>query len=236
MFGLNNRTSRNGPMAHRQEIGGGMGETANRATGLAFGLVAGTQVATAMGWRPVEAITLGDLVLTFDRGLQPVRSVSKGLHWGKATPCPTALQALTVPAGALGNQDEMTLMPEQSVLVESDTADALFGDPFTLIGAAELDGFRGITRVPPTGELDVIQLHFDADEIVFVGRGALTFCPGARMFDMDTLLSGDVEDCEGYRTLPRDEAAMLIRCLEDEDCVSGTMAPESAAAYAAAFA
>ena len=36
------------------------------------GLVAGTRIATAMGWRAVEAIAVGDLVLTFDNGLQPV--------------------------------------------------------------------------------------------------------------------------------------------------------------------
>ena len=32
------------------------------------GLVSGTHVASNMGWRAVEALSLGDLVLTFDHG------------------------------------------------------------------------------------------------------------------------------------------------------------------------
>ena len=117
------------------------------------------------------------------------------------------------------------LLPEQSVMVESDTADMLFGDPFTLLNAADLEGFRGIERDYPTGEIEVVQLQFDEDEVVFANAGALVFCPSTRAFKVEALL--DVQpQAAGYRALPSDEAAMLIDCLVDEDVVAGGWAAE----------
>lgn len=232
MFGLKKRIFDDAQIARRQEIGGTWGSyQSQKATGVAAGLVAGTLVATAMGWRPVEAIAEGDLVLTFDRGMQPVRGVIRAINWDHDTECPKSLWPLKVPAGALGNRSDMTLLPEQSVMVESDTADMLFGDPFTLLNAADLDGFRGIERVHPEAEIDVIQLNFDDDEIIFANAGALVFCPSLAVINMAELMRE--RDVAEYATLPSDEAAMLIECLRDEDVVAGgwdAPAPMSAAA------
>jgi len=237
MFGLMKKNLSGSTIAHGQEIGGmWSGEAANLTVGLACGLVAGTRVATAMGWRPVQAIAEGDLVLTFDRGLEPVRNMVRGTNWERCSPCPDSMRPLHVPIGALGNQQEMTILPEQSVMVESDTADELFGDPFALIAGAELGGFRGIERVCPETELEVIQLHFDADEIVFANLGALAFCPSAWMLGIDTILSECDEEPSRYRNLPHDEAAMLIECLAEEDAGAEIACPAPAMTYAAAFA
>ena len=198
-----------------------------KPSGLATGLVAGTMVATAMGWRLVEAIAKGDMVLTFDRGLQPVRALTRGVHWDRTTPCPNLLWPLKVPAGALGNQDAMTLLPEQCVMVESDTADMLFGDPFTLLSGADLAGFRAIQRIDPVKQLEVIQLHFDDDEVVFANAGALVFCPSLRAIDVAELLASR-PDAARYAPLPSDEARMLVECLVDEDAVSIVTSPCSA--------
>ncbi|MCG6901150.1 MAG: Hint domain-containing protein [Rhodobacter sp.] len=183
---------------------------------MASGLVAGTMVATPHGWRPVEAIVTGDLVLTFDRGLQPVRAITRGVNWSGDLPCPTSLWPLTVPAGALGNQDPMTLLPEQCVMVESDAGDVLFDDPFTLLSAAELHGFRGILRGMPDAELEVIQLQFDDDEVVFANAGALVFCPSLRVINMDALMAVR-PDAMRYLPLSAVEAELLLDCIEDED-------------------
>ncbi len=237
MFGLMNKTPGRKAMLHRQETGGMCGGTTTPLTsGLACGLVAGTHVATALGWRTVEAIATGDLVLTFDRGLQPVRGVVRGVNWDRAAPLPDSLCPLHVPAGALGNQEVMTLMPEQSVLLESDTADAVFGDPFVLVAGAGLVGFRGIERLRPDGVHEVIQLQFDTDEIVFANLGALVFCPDARILCVDTLLSAEADTPPAYRSLPADEAAMLINCIADEDAVAEITVPATRAPYAAAIA
>ncbi len=229
MFGFNNKMLRRNPIAHRQDAGGAFGGYANAtARGLAFGLVAGTKIATDKGWRPVETVADGDLILTFDRGLQKVLSVNKGLHWGRSSPCPDHLTPLTVPAGALGNEDQLTLLPEQSVMVESNAAETLFGDPFALITGTDLIGYRGIERRRIAGDLEVIQLHFHDDEIVFTGRGALAFCPGGRMFDIDRLLAEANTADDYYNILPREQARTLVKYMAQEDATSGEMIPEVA--------
>ncbi len=234
MFGL--KTLFGGsPVAHRQETGGARGGmTSFHGFGIADGLAAGTLVATAMGWRPAEAIARGDLVLTFDRGMQPVREVTRGRLWRFEERCPRSLWPLCVPAGALGNQHPMMLLPEQSVMLESDAADMIYGDPFTLVSAADLDGFRGIERVAPDmPALEVVQLHFDGDEVVYANAGALVHCPGAPKIALDSMAGAD---CSGYTVLPSSEAEMLLDCIADEDAVTGGWTPglDRGVAYAAA--
>jgi len=219
MFGLKAKMFRGTSCAYRQEIGGTRGAHKNTtAAGLGSGLVAGTLVATALGWRPVETLIEGDLVLTFDGGMQPVRAVKKGLHWDSAHACPKALLPLQVPAGALGNQIKMTLLPEQCTMLESDAADMLFGDPFTLLKAVDLDGFRGITRVIPDCQLEVVQLQFNDDEVIFANMGALVFCPSMKVINVAELLEAR-PDALRYDTLSNGTAKLLVECLIDEDAV-----------------
>lgn len=224
MFGLKMKFLGGEPRAYRQETGGARGAyTCNRTSGLAAGLAAGTLIATATGWRPVEAVARGDLILTFDRGLQPVRGITRGMHWDGGFDCPEALWPLTVPAGALGNRDPMLLLPEQYVMVESDAADILYGDPFTLLSAADLAGFRGIERTPPRPRMEVVQLHFDEDEVVFADHGALVLCPSLQVINVDQLMAA--HPAKGlYAPLPSAEAKMLIDDLANEDAALAPLA------------
>ena len=235
MFGLKAKLFGGEPRAYRQEIGGSWGGySSGRSTGLASGLTDGTLVATALGWRPANAIAIGDLVLTFDRGLQPVKAVTRGVQWDSELDCPMVLWPLNVPAGVLGNKQDMTLLPEQCVMVESDTADMLFADPFSLIVAADLEGFRGIHRIRPSRQIEVIQLHFDDDEVIFAENGALVFCPSLRVINMAELLA-QRPDAMPYTPLTSPEAALLLEFLSEEEEIGTTVMPEPAspATYAA---
>lgn len=174
--------------------------------GAASGLVAGTRVATRMGWRPVEAIAVGDEVLTFDHGLQTVIEVRREAVWTGTTACPQHLWPLVVPANALGNLKETSLLPEQHVLVESDAADDFLGDPFAMLPAAALEGFRGIRREEPADMIEVVTIHFRRDEVVFANIGALFFQPKA------TCLVGDADEVSTneYDVLPIGTARELV--------------------------
>jgi len=216
MFGLDKTMFGGDRRTHRQEIGGTWGGHSKREIGLASGLVAGTMVATATGWRPVEAIAEGDLVLTFDHGMQPVASVTRGQLWQSGENCPKSLWPLKVPVDALGNLEDVILLPEQLALVESDVADTLFDDPFAMLTAADLEGYRGIERVAPMGEIEVVQLHLDNDEIVFAAAGMLVHCAAQKMLTVDALLARHVEG-EEYVSLKQDAARMLVNCLIGED-------------------
>ena len=81
------------------------------------GLMAGTHVASNLGWRPVEALAAGDKVLTFDNGMQMVMEVRRTTLFADAASVPEHLRPITVPAGALGNRKAVHLLPEQGVLV-----------------------------------------------------------------------------------------------------------------------
>ena len=194
------------------------------------GLISGTRVATAMGWRPVEAIAEGDKVLTFDAGLQTVTRVTRLRLWEEETTCPREFWPLEVPAGALGNREVMHLLPSQTVMVESDTAEDLYGDPFSLIPARAMHGVRGIGRVPPNAEAEVILLHFAEEQIVFANNGALFHCPSSR----DILTCAYETAGEPfYSILPMDEARFLAVQLNEEPAASSTTAPQEFWAAAA---
>ncbi len=154
--------------------------------GIAQGLIAGTLVATEMGWQPVEDLRNGDRVVTFDNGMCPVKAVRISTLWSAEVNAPRSVWPLLVPKKALGNRTEMRLLPEQSVLIESDEAEALHGDPFLLVSASVLDGYKEITRVPPQREMIVVALEFDRDEVVYANGTTLVHCPKAQQAMVST--------------------------------------------------
>ena len=147
-------------------------------------LIAGTEIATAMGWRRVEAISPGDKVLSFDHGMVPVREVIR--HdppeiGGQATPA--ALRPIRVAAGLVDNSDAFEVLPGSHVMIESDLAETLMGDPFVLVPAEALTSRAGVERAPLTAPpARLVTLVFDEDEIVFLRSGAMQLC--ARGGDM----------------------------------------------------
>lgn len=155
---------------------GGRWAAADEAAPITEGLLAGTLLATAEGWQPVETLRPGDPVVTFDHGLRPLRAVGRGVLRSRMRGLPRAAHLIRLPEGALGNRRALSLLPGQAVLVESDAAEARWGDPFVLIPAQALDGFRNIGRSTPEPELEVIFPEFDRDEIVYAEGGLLVLC------------------------------------------------------------
>ncbi|MBN8292731.1 Hint domain-containing protein [Rhodobacter sp. NTK016B] len=154
----------------------------DEALALAGGLIAGTRVATDMGWLPVEELRAGDRVATFDNGMRPVRAVHvSSLHTDVAG-APRGVWPLALPAGALGNRSALRVLPGQPILIESDAAETLYGDAFTLVSAAVLDGHNGIAPVEPESEISIVTLEFDGDEVIYVDGTLLAQCgaDGAR--------------------------------------------------------
>lgn len=186
------------------------------------GMIAGTKVATAHGWAGVESIHEGQQVLTFDGGLQTVVAVTR--HALIADTHTTDSWPLYVPAGALGNREDMTILPHQPVMIESDLAEQMTGDPFAVIPSRALVGLRGITQVRPAEWVEVIQLHFAQDEIVFANIGALFLCHAKADLISDTASFA-------YDVLPMDLAEDLVDCLMfDDEGRAPSFAPEYAVA------
>jgi len=181
------------------------------------GHLAGTRIATTLGWRPVEALAAGDMVLTFDNGLQPLVEVNRAVFWVAEMMTPAAYGSVMVPAGALGNGQPLELLPDQGVLVESDAACDAQGDPFAVIPAQALVGFRGIERVAPRTQVEVITLVFAQDQVVYAEGGALMHCP--RPVVSLSQLGTDAHD---YDVIPARDAAFLVECMAAEDRIAAT--------------
>jgi len=193
-------------MGQAERAGASCGAT---EPGLASGLVAGTRVATAMGWRPVEGILPGDMVLTFDAGPQEVIAVQRGQLWSSHGNCPRNLWPLRVAPGTIGNAKEAIVLAEQSVMIESDCAENILGDPFALIPAAALHGLAGVEPMAPPHDLAVVILQFASDQIVFAAMGALFFCPAAQQ-PLDLTRVPDEAELWPYSLVPVEWAAQLL--------------------------
>jgi hypothetical protein len=152
----------------------------------AGGIVAATLIATERGWARASDLRPGDRIVTFDSGLQTLRALGRG-RLASAPRLPHRARPLAVPAGALGNRRPLTLLPGQSVLIESDKAEELYGDPFALVPADALEGWRGIARIDPEAEIEVRFLEFDGDEIVYAEGMALVHCPRHRPIRVGTV-------------------------------------------------
>jgi hypothetical protein len=177
------------------------------------GLLAGTLVATELGWHPAEDLQPGDRVVTFDNGMRPVRRVEVSTLWTTEHHAPRATWPLLVPAGVLGNRSAITLLPEQAVLIESDEGEDMFGDPFSLVAAGALNGFKGIERIPPMREMKIVTLVFDQDEVVYANGTLLVHCPKPatqRVGSAEALINAGNNR---YQRLPRAQSAALVRAL-----------------------
>jgi len=183
--------------------------------GIADGMLYETLIATPTGWRPVEALVPGDLVLTFDHGLQPVIELRRSVLWSSDAATPRQAWPVQVPAGTIGNRSDLVLLPEQAVMIEDDAAETMFGDPFALIPAAMLDGYRGCTRVKPERRVEVAGLVFEREQIVYANGSALLHAPG-RAPTVTEVASGIGAATEGYARLPRRAAQELMACLRGE--------------------
>ena len=183
---------------------------------LSHGLMVGTRVASNLGWRAIDALAVGDKVLTFDHGLQEVMDIRRAHVWLDAPDTVEALWPIVVPADALGNREDLTLLPDQGVMVESDAALDLLGDPFAIVTAHSLVGFRGIHRRQPKQRVELVAVYFKHDEVIFAEGGALIHCPGD-MSTLDKFLNGEPQT---YRVISGEQADELVLHITIEDSLA----------------
>lgn len=186
------------------------------------GFLAGTHVASNLGWRPIEALTVGDQVLTFDHGMQPLIGLSRETLKISEEPEDAMMCPVLVPRDALNNRVPMYLTPDQGVLVESDLVQDIQGDPFAVVPACALEGYRGIQRLHPAAEVEVIVPRFATDEVVYLEAGLLGYAPAERD------LLADPVGTDLYTVMPPNEARKLVQAM----IASETCAPfDTAAAH-----
>lgn len=151
---------------------------------------AGTMIDTPRGPRAIETLRPGDLVLTLDRGAQPIRSVWRGERPGIGPYAP-----VRIAAGTFGAARDLLVSRNHRLLVRHPQAALLFGEPEVLVMAKSLAGGAGV-RCETMPSVTYHHLFLDRHEIVRAsGVLAETFFPGSWL--------------AGRRALPAFEAALF---------------------------
>ncbi|MGL5008270.1 MAG: Hint domain-containing protein, partial [Paracoccaceae bacterium] len=115
---------------------------ANRtAAPLGTGLLAATMVETPRGWQRAETVRLGDSLYTVDGGAAPILGLDR--QWIMPQP---DLHTVHIPGGTIDNDDDLTLLSGQMILLDT-MGDRMRPDAaLVLIPATALIGWRGCTR------------------------------------------------------------------------------------------
>jgi hypothetical protein len=126
----------------------------------------GTMVTTRAGKRAVETLRPGDMLLTRDRGFQPV--VWRGMRRVPGAALSPETAPVTIRAGALGPgqpERDMTVSPGHRML--STDADLLrgVGEPEALVEARALAGLPGIGR-GAGGPVGYVHLLMEKHEVI----------------------------------------------------------------------
>ncbi|KJS41260.1 MAG: hypothetical protein VR71_06125 [Roseovarius sp. BRH_c41] len=133
----------------------------------------GARILTQWGERPVESLRLGDMVVTRDHGLQPVRWVGKRTVAGLGDFAP-----ISVASSVMGGRDALLVSPQHRLLFTGYQAELLFGESEVLIAAKHMVNGRDVT-VSPCDEVTYIHVMFDRHEIIFAdGLGTESFYAG----------------------------------------------------------
>jgi hypothetical protein len=129
----------------------------------------GTLIATAEGSQTVETLSPGDMVLTQDRGFQPLRWQGGSHVTAEGLEARPNLRPILIRAGALGAgcpDRDLTVSPQHRMLVRSRIAHRLFKDAEILVAAKHLVGLPGIEVTIPAQGVTYFHLLFDRHEIV----------------------------------------------------------------------
>ncbi len=157
----------------------------------------GTRIRTARGDVLVECLKAGDLVLTRDNGLQPIRWIGTrdlGLAELIANP---RLQPIRIAKGALGAglplQDIM-VSPQHRMLRGGARSEMLFGETEVLVAATHLTTLPGVRQTLTPG-IRYIHVMFDQHELICAeGSWTESYLPSSRTVgDMDQAQQDELE-------------------------------------------
>ncbi|MFX0543461.1 Hint domain-containing protein [Roseovarius sp. S4756] len=128
----------------------------------------GTRILTPHGERAIETLRKGDMVITRDRGPQPIRWMGRRTVKGLGNQAPIAVNS-TVMDGA---RRPLLVSPQHRLLFTDYKAELLFGYDEVLVAAKHLvDGID--VRVAEREKVTYFHMMFDQHEIVYA-EGAAT--------------------------------------------------------------
>ncbi|MBL9052403.1 MAG: Hint domain-containing protein, partial [Tabrizicola sp.] len=134
-----------------------------------FCFTPGTMICTDRGDVAVESLRAGDLVVTRDSGLQPLRWTGSRTLSQRELQAKPDLQPVRIAMGAFagaGPERTMLVSPQHRILIEGARAEILFGEAEVLVPAKHLIGHIEATRALPVEGVTYVHLLFDRHEVV----------------------------------------------------------------------
>ncbi|HMB14384.1 MAG TPA: Hint domain-containing protein, partial [Roseovarius sp.] len=123
----------------------------------------GARILTQWGERPIETLRPGDMVVTRDHGLQPVRWTGNRTVHGSGDFAPVSI-ASTV----MGGQEALLVSPQHRMLFTGYRAELLFGESEVLVAAKHLVNGRDVT-ISEQEAVTYIHIMFDRHEVIYAG-------------------------------------------------------------------
>ncbi len=140
--------------------------------------VRGTRILTDTGPRAVQDLEEGDLVVTRDNGLQPLRWTGSRTVAAAGKHAPVCIRANT-----FGDHNELWVSPLHRVLIRDCTAELLFGENEVLVAARDLVNDGSVT-IANGGIVEYHHLLFDNHEIIYSeGLETESFLPGPQLLN-----------------------------------------------------
>ncbi|MEJ6398468.1 Hint domain-containing protein [Yoonia sp. 208BN28-4] len=135
----------------------------------------GTLIATPHGARDIATLKVGDMVVTRDHGLQPIRWIQS-----RTVPAQDRFAPVRIRPGVVtGLEREILVSPQHRMLFQGYRAELLFGESEVLIAAKHLIDGKDVTQ-DAGGDVTYIHMMFDEHEIVFAeGCASESFHPGS---------------------------------------------------------
>ncbi|MEE4188965.1 MAG: Hint domain-containing protein [Roseobacter sp.] len=189
----------------------------------------GTSIATPQGGKAVEALCVGDMVLTMDNGPQPIEWIGSRHMTGARLFAMPRLRPVRIRMGALGlgrPDREFLVSPEHRLLFSGRVAEDLFNTPEVLVAARDLIDGRAIATDVQAQSVTYIHLMLPDHNILWAnGVATESFHPASA--ELSSLEAGDramllrhfpkltldPHTYGGYarRSLSAPEAAILLR-------------------------
>ena len=159
----------------------------------------GTMIATAHGPRAIETLAPGDLLVTRDNGLQPLRWIGSRTVAAQGRFAPIELQTPILQDATA----PLIVSPQHRILWSGPQAQLLFGDREVLVAASHLLTHPAVQK-REGGEVTYMHLMLDQHEVIYAnGAATESFYPGdmalgalsgqgrAEMFDLFPELRSD---------------------------------------------
>lgn len=135
------------------------------------GVAQGTLVGTSKGWWPIEELTPGDQIWTFDDGLQTLLGLKRRVVRPQANGGPANAPMVWIPKDALGNERDIICTATAGIMVECENARDPMGEPYAVLPASAFVGICDVTDYEVDAPLAFYTLQLNSEQAVYIDSG-----------------------------------------------------------------